>query len=155
VDDVSDDEEPGKGQMEDVRMSNFAYSQTKIAEYLSFYFAMIGVTSSIIASEISAGYDSDGSKEEYIKQMWIVTNITTFFLSNLHLSHFCSNLNHCEEGIANPMVEVEENIYGPGRPLQHGDVQNNDNRNPPHARHALPQSLQCCLQRVSLSKLFL
>ena len=92
-------------------MSNFAYSQTKIAEYLSFYFAMIGVTSSIIASEISAGYDSDGSKEPYIKQMWIVTNITTFFLSNLPLHNFLSNLNYCEEGIANQMVEVEKNIH--------------------------------------------
>lgn len=63
-------------------MSNFAYSQTKIAEFLSFYFAMIGVGSSIIGSEISAGYDKDGSKEKWIKIMWIVTNISTLFLSN-------------------------------------------------------------------------
>lgn len=69
--------------MEDVRMSNFAYNQTKIAEYLSFYFASIGVGSSVVASEISAGYDSDGSNENWIKLMWIITNVSTFFLSKL------------------------------------------------------------------------
>jgi len=53
---------------------------------LSFYFAIIGVSSSIIASEISAGYDSDGSQEKWIKIMWIVTNISTFFLSNIAIN---------------------------------------------------------------------
>ncbi len=84
-DEDSDDDNNGKGQMEDVRMSNFAYNQTKIAEFLSFYFAIIGVGSSVVASEISAGYDSDGSNENWIKLMWIVTNVSTFFLSMLHI----------------------------------------------------------------------
>ena len=88
----SDDNDKDKGQLEDVRKSNFAYSQTKIADYLSFYFAIIGVSSSIIASEISAGYDSDGSQEKWIKIMWIVTNISTFFLSNIAINLYSIQL---------------------------------------------------------------
>jgi hypothetical protein len=88
-DDDSDNEKKGKGQMEDVRMSNFAYSQTKIAEYLSFYFAMIGIGSSIIASEIAAAESKletkSHSKETWCKVMWIVTNASTFFLSIYYL----------------------------------------------------------------------
>jgi hypothetical protein len=78
--------------MEDVRMSNFAYSQTKIAEYLSFYFAMIGIGSSIIASEIAAAESKletkSHSKETWCKVMWIVTNASTFFLSIYYLVYY-------------------------------------------------------------------
>jgi hypothetical protein len=65
-DDDSDNEKKGKGQMEDVRMSNFAYSQTKIAEYLSFYFAMIGIGSSIIASEINRYYNPNDENKDHV-----------------------------------------------------------------------------------------
>lgn len=100
------DDEGGKGQMEDVRMSNFAYNQTKIAEYLSFYFASIGVGSSVVASEISAGYDSDGSNENWIKLMWIITNVSTFFLSKwFGWLIGISNINNCEENIISEMDE--------------------------------------------------
>ena len=55
---MDDDESEDEGRkLEDVRMSNFAYSQTKISEYISFYFASLGVGSSIVASEIRFFYD--------------------------------------------------------------------------------------------------
>lgn len=41
-------------------MSNFAYSQTKISEYISFYFAMLGVGCAIIGSEMTAAYNDNG-----------------------------------------------------------------------------------------------
>jgi hypothetical protein len=53
---LSDDED-SKTKMEDVRMSNFAYSQIKISEYISFYFAALGVGSAIVASEINFFYN--------------------------------------------------------------------------------------------------
>ena len=40
--------------MEDVRMSNFAFSQTKIGEYITLIFAIIGIESAIIASEMNS-----------------------------------------------------------------------------------------------------
>ena len=49
---------------------------------------MIGISSSIVASEISASYDTDGSKEEWIKIMWIITNISTLFLSNILIDNY-------------------------------------------------------------------
>lgn len=42
-----------ENKLEDVRMSNFAFSQTKVSEFISFYFAAIGVGCAIIASEMS------------------------------------------------------------------------------------------------------
>lgn len=69
------------GKLEDVRMSNFAYSQTKIAEYLSFYFAAIGVGSAIISAEILYGKNRGDMNEQWIKIMLIVTNISTIPLS--------------------------------------------------------------------------
>lgn len=41
-------------------MSNYAYSQTKISEYINAYFAMLGVGTAIIASEMAAGYNDNG-----------------------------------------------------------------------------------------------
>ena len=46
------DEEEKDNKLEDVRQSNFAYSQTKVAEFISAFFAMLGVGCSIVASEI-------------------------------------------------------------------------------------------------------
>ena len=59
ADNLSEDED-SKYKMEDVRMSNFAYSQIKISEYISFYFAALGVGCCIIASEMCAGYNDNG-----------------------------------------------------------------------------------------------
>ncbi len=67
--------------MEDVRMSNFAYSQIKISEYISFYFAALGVGCCIIASEMCASYNDNGQTEDYIQVMQIICDCSTFFLS--------------------------------------------------------------------------
>lgn len=56
--DLSDDENSKR--LEDVRMSNFAYSQTKISEYISFYFAMLGVGCAVIGSEMCASFNDNG-----------------------------------------------------------------------------------------------
>lgn len=63
------DEEDSKNKMEDVRMSNFAYSQIKISDYISFYFAALGVGTAVIASEMAAGYNLDGQLNEWIFTM--------------------------------------------------------------------------------------
>lgn len=72
------------GQLEDVRMSNFAYSQTKIAEYLSFYFASIGVGSSIVASELTHYYNDNDENKEHIITLLAIANISTALLSKHH-----------------------------------------------------------------------
>jgi hypothetical protein len=41
------------------------------------------VISGIIASEMCAGFDEDGSKEEWVKALWIIGNISTIPLSNI------------------------------------------------------------------------
>lgn len=62
-----DDMHPySREQVEDIRKSNFKYSQTKVAEYLNFYFALIGVGSSIVASEINRYYNYDDSNKDHI-----------------------------------------------------------------------------------------
>jgi hypothetical protein len=66
-------------------MSNFAYSQTKISEYLSFYFAAIGVGSSICASEINNYYNEDDENKEHVITLLIIANVSTFFLSNIYI----------------------------------------------------------------------
>ena len=66
-------------------MSNFAYSQTKIAEYLSFYFAAIGVGSGILASEIANMFNENDINEWWIKILLIITNVSTIFLSKYFL----------------------------------------------------------------------
>ena len=63
------DEEDQKNKMEDVRMSNFAFSQIKISDYISFYFAALGVGTAVIASEMVAGYNLDGQLNEWIFAM--------------------------------------------------------------------------------------
>lgn len=76
-----EDEDDGQGKMggklEEVRMSNFAYSQTKIAEYLSCYFAMVSILSAGVATEMNFGWNFEGTKEEWIKIMLAVANIST------------------------------------------------------------------------------
>lgn len=62
-------------------MSNFAYSQTKIADYLSFYFAALGVGSSIVASEINMYYNDDDMNKYWVIVMMSIANISTGLLS--------------------------------------------------------------------------
>eukprot|EP00347_Sterkiella_histriomuscorum_P019865 403340011 len=77
-DDLSDDDSSKK--LEDVRMSNFAYSQTKISEYISFYFAMLGVGCQIIASEIYFFNNFQDKNKEHIIIMYSISNVTSLFL---------------------------------------------------------------------------
>eukprot|EP00347_Sterkiella_histriomuscorum_P010523 403375958 len=80
-DDLSDDDSSKK--LEDVRMSNFAYSQTKISEYISFYFAMLGVGCQIIASEIYFFNNFQDKNKEHIIIMYSISNVTSLFLKCL------------------------------------------------------------------------
>jgi len=55
-------------QLEDVRMSNFAFAQTKIGEFITVIFSTIGICSSIIGSEMSH-VNKDGSKDQEIQNV--------------------------------------------------------------------------------------
>ena len=66
--------------MEDVRMSNFAYTQTIIAGYMSFYFSLIGIGSSIVASEINRYYNLNDLNKDEVISLFIICNVSTFFL---------------------------------------------------------------------------
>jgi len=79
------DEESSKG-LEDVRMSNFAYSQTKISEYISFYFAMLGVGCHIVANEIYFFNNLNDVNKDHIITMITIGNVSTFFLSKINMS---------------------------------------------------------------------
>ena len=80
------------GQLENVRKSNFAYNQTKIAEYISVYFACIGLGSSIVAYEIryeQEEQDLDGDekfnpeiedKEWVLMLLWVTLASTIMLL---------------------------------------------------------------------------
>jgi hypothetical protein len=61
-----EEEEKEQGRIEDVRMSNFAFAQTKIAEYLCFFYASIGVGSAVVASEMTNLYNDNDSKKTWI-----------------------------------------------------------------------------------------
>ena len=51
--DEEEDEDFEKGsKMEDVRTSNFAYSQTKIGDILTLVFVLIGIYSGVVSSEM-------------------------------------------------------------------------------------------------------
>ena len=79
--DGDDDSEDEGRKLEDVRMSNFAYSQTKISEYISFYFASLGVGCSIVASEIRFFYNIEDVNKTHIVYMLTLANCSTIFLS--------------------------------------------------------------------------
>lgn len=79
---MEDEESEDEGKkLEDVRMSNFAYSQTKISEYISFYFASLGVGCSIVASEIRFFYNLDDINKPHIIYLLTIANCSTIFLS--------------------------------------------------------------------------
>jgi hypothetical protein len=99
------DEDSSKG-LEDVRMSNFAYSQTKISEYISFYFAMLGVGCSIIASEMCASFNDNGQSDEWIVIMEIICDCSTFFLSNLLINSLFSVEYHWKQAFIHQLDEI-------------------------------------------------
>ena len=74
--------------MEDVRMSNFAFAQTKVADILTFYFSMIGIGFGILASELNEHY-SKGEKESDIRNLWIISNVSTIpLILSIMMSYF-------------------------------------------------------------------
>ncbi len=114
-----------EGILEDVRMSNFAYSQTKISEYLTTYFAIIGLGSAIIASELdyadsyTLGASSltedpvDGSEQQnksFINTCLLITTCSTVFLSNSKFLINFSFFNHCQLQTACIMEENQTDI---------------------------------------------
>lgn len=81
---MEDEESEDEGKkLEDVRMSNFAYSQTKISEYISFYFASLGVGSSIVAAEMASNYNINGQLDYWIFVMTLICNCSSGLLSKI------------------------------------------------------------------------
>lgn len=68
----------------EVRISNFAFNQKKISEFVSCFFAILGVGSSIVASEINCFYNLDDINKSHIHTMIIISNIASGGLSILN-----------------------------------------------------------------------
>jgi len=68
------------GKSEDVRTTNFAYTQTRIAEYLTMYFALVGLGSAIVASELNLFHNEDDINKEHIITLLSISNVSTLFL---------------------------------------------------------------------------
>lgn len=73
------------GKMEDVRESNMVFSQTRIQKFMTFYYAIIGVGSSIVASEINMYYNEEDRNEFWVKFMIAVCNVSTIFMSKFSI----------------------------------------------------------------------
>ena len=73
------------GKMEDVRESNLIFSQTKVQAFLTFYYSVIGIGSSIIASEINMYYNSEDYNKGWVITMMSICNISTLFMSKHNL----------------------------------------------------------------------
>jgi len=76
-----DESEEEESKLENVRMSNFAYSQTKIGEYLSCYFCCISVGCSILANEFSFWELQEKAKNggTHIEDDWHTKMIHTLY----------------------------------------------------------------------------
>ena len=84
--------------LENVRDSNLAFNQLLVGEYLTLFFALIGIGSSIVAQEMAYNFDtSDGlvvtcdhdkEKQDYVKAMLAIANISTIPFSNTFYSNF-------------------------------------------------------------------
>ena len=60
------------------------FSKVKISEYITFYFASLGIGSSIVASETNYKNNQTGENEEWVKIMLSIANISTFLLSKFN-----------------------------------------------------------------------
>ena len=49
--------------LEDVRASNNAFTQLKVSEFISTFFAMLGLACVIVASEIASRYNANGQRD--------------------------------------------------------------------------------------------
>ena len=109
---MDDDESEDEGRkLEDVRMSNFAYSQTKISEYISFYFASLGVGSSIVASEIRFFYDLENVNKSSIVYMLTLANCSTIFLSKAFIAYLTiTSLIYNRSVLAEDLMEEKQEL---------------------------------------------
>ena len=84
------------GKLEDVRESNLVFSQTKVQGFLTFYFAIIGVGSSIVASEINMYANEGDRNKEWVITLMSICNISTILMSKTFLiySYGCSAVNY-------------------------------------------------------------
>jgi len=63
-----------------VRISNLAFSKKKVSEFVSCYFAMLGVGCNIVASEINYFRNLDDKNKEHVITLMIIANVSTFAL---------------------------------------------------------------------------
>lgn len=92
-------------------MSNFAFCQTKISDFLKFYFAIIGVGSSIIASEINFFQNEDNSNKDWVIYMMTIANVSSLFLM---CSIVASGYLHIEWLKTKLIVTPIDNLYNTG-----------------------------------------
>ena len=71
-----------------------AYNQKKVSEFVSCYFALLGVGCSIVASEITYGYNLDDANKDNINMLHIISNVTAGCISKLCLVNLLSFINH-------------------------------------------------------------
>lgn len=76
------------GKSEDVRDSNLVFEKLKIQGFLNFYFAVLGIGSSIVASEINIYHNDGDQNKEWIILLFSICNISTIFLSKLLIVDF-------------------------------------------------------------------
>jgi hypothetical protein len=81
--DFDEAEEKKMIQQDLVRISNLAFSKKKVSEFVSCYFAMLGVGCTIVASEINYFRNLDDKNKDHVITLLIISNISTFPLSTL------------------------------------------------------------------------
>lgn len=69
------------GKLEDVRESNLVFSQTKVQGFLTFFYSLIGVGSSVVASEINMYYNEEDRNKFWVMLMQGICNVSTIFMS--------------------------------------------------------------------------
>lgn len=96
------------GKLEDVRSSNLVFSQMKVSGYLNFYFALVGIGSSIVASEINMYHNFEHCNKEWVLFMMSTCNVSTILLSKnftLEIDDLYSPFNH---GLLSNIHQMEE-----------------------------------------------
>lgn len=70
-------------------MSNFAFSQTKINEFITVIFAMLGIESAIVASEMQfvGGTLSDENEEEIVLALWFALAANAIMILSIIGNH--------------------------------------------------------------------
>ncbi|CDW84960.1 small-conductance calcium-activated potassium channel protein [Stylonychia lemnae] len=66
-----------------VRISNLAFSQKKVSEFVSCYFAMLGVGCTIVASEINYFRNLDDKNKDHVITLLIISNLDNLINTGL------------------------------------------------------------------------